>query len=110
MFNQFKLKLALAATPVLLAGAVMFAPPPKLIRFADRPSQAAWSAQLDNQFGPAMADCVRFEVAGHIAPADLDSMLARSHGDSRQFPRLARVVDDAVSRCRRRQALLDMDE
>ena len=51
-----------------------------------------------------MADCVRFEVSGHVAPASLDAMLARAAGDVRLFPYLQRVTDAALARCRRRHA------
>jgi len=67
----------------------------------DRNAERVWSGQLDRTLGPVMADCVRFEVAGHVAPVDLDAMLVRAGGDARLPPFLRLTTERALERCRR---------
>ena len=88
-----------AATAIALAAHM---PAPARIHLPDREAQRAWSAQLDRDFGPVLADCVRFEVAGHGPPVQLEAMLARASGDARLFPHLRQTVESATARCLRR--------
>lgn len=87
------------ATAIALAARI---PVPGRISLPDRNVQRAWSAQLDRDFGPVLADCVRFEVEGHVPPVQLEAMLARASGDARLFPYLRQKVESAMARCLRR--------
>ncbi len=87
------------ATAIALAAHI---PAPARIDLPDREAQRAWSAQLDRDFGPVLADCVRFEVEGHVPPVQLEAMLARASGDARLFPYLRQTVESAMARCLRR--------
>ncbi len=107
MHSRFGPKPALALASVAIVAAAMLAPAPSALRVPDRAAERAWSAGLDQRLGPVMADCVRFEVAGHVAPVDLNAMLVRAGGDPRLLPRLGQVVDQAMARCRKRHAMLD---
>ncbi len=91
-----------AATAIALAAHM---PAPSRITLPDREAQHAWSAQLDQDFGPVLADCVRFEVAGHVPPVQLEAMLARASGDARLFPYLRQTVETAMVRCLRRHPI-----
>jgi len=88
-----------AATAIAFAAHM---PAPARIHLPDREAQRAWSAQLDRDFGPVLADCVRFEVAGHVPPVQLEAMLARASGDARLLPYLRQTVETAMARCLRR--------
>lgn len=88
-----------AATAIAIAAHM---PAPARIALPDREAQRAWSAQLDQDFGPVLADCVRFEVAGHVPPVQLEAMLARASDDARLFPYLRQTVETAMARCLRR--------
>ncbi len=87
------------ATAIALAAHI---PVPARIHLPDQDAQRAWSAQLDRDFGPVLADCVRFEVEGHVPPVQLEAMLARASGDARLFPYLRQTVESAMARCFRR--------
>ncbi len=93
------------ATGVTVASAIALAahlPVPARIHLPDRDAQRAWSAQLDRDFGPVLADCVRFEVEGHVPPVQLEAMLARVSSDARLLPYLRQTVGSAMARCLRR--------
>ena len=87
------------ATAIALAA---YIPVPSRIHLPDREARRAWSAQLDRDFGPVLADCMRFEVEGHVPPVQLEAMLARASGDARVFPYLRQTVESAMARCLRR--------
>lgn len=88
-----------AAAAIALAAHV---PVPARIRLPDRDAQRAWSAQLDRDFGPVLADCVQFEVESHVPPVQLEAMLARASDDARLFPYLRQTMESAMARCFRR--------
>jgi hypothetical protein len=97
-----------AAAGLLVASAIALAayiPVPVRMHLPDRDAQRAWSAQLDRDFGPVLADCVRFEVEGHVPPVQLEAMLARSSGDARLFPYFRQTVETAMARCLRRHPI-----
>ena len=90
------------ATAIVLAA---YMPMPTRISLPDREAERIWSAQLDRDLDPVLADCVRFEVAGHIPQAQLEAMLARASGDARLFPYLRQTVELAMARCIRRHLI-----
>lgn len=94
-----------AAAGLTVATAIALAahtPAPARMHLPDWDAQRAWSAQLDRDLGPVLADCIRFEVAGHIPPVQLEAMLARAPGDARLLPYLRQTVESAMARCLRR--------
>lgn len=104
MPKQSRMVQVAVAGSVLLVAGMLVAPRPQVLRLPDRAAARAWSEGLGDALGPVMADCVRFEVAGHVAPAQLDAMLVRAKGDPRLFPSLGQVVDRAMARCGRRHS------
>ncbi len=93
--------LALAGLAAILGTAVML-PLPRTIQLPDRPAMRAWSEQLDRDMGPVMADCVRYEILGRVAPRDLEVMLANTGGDP-AVPAVLRIhTGAAIDRCSRR--------
>ncbi|MGI4952528.1 MAG: hypothetical protein ACRYGM_12055 [Janthinobacterium lividum] len=84
----------MAASAVALATEI---PAPARLRLPNREAQRAWSAQLDRDFGPVLADCVRFEIEGHVPPVQLEAMLARASDDARLFPYLRQKVESAMA-------------
>lgn len=87
------------ATAIALAA---HTPAPARMHLPDWDTRRAWSVQLDRDFGPVLADCIRFEVTGHVPPVQLEAMLARTSGDARLFPYLRQTVESATARCLRR--------
>ena len=107
MIASIRWVVAAALVPFALASAIQVKVP--LVSLPDRGSVRAWSAGLDRDLDPVMADCVRFEITGHVAPADLEAMLARAHGDARLSPWLLAVTERAKARCIRRHGGPDDD-
>lgn len=97
-------RVGLVLIPIAAVGAAGSAFGPRALpqNFPDRPLARAWAASLRATLAPETADCLRFEVEAHVPPAALEAMLRDAGGDPRQHPRLARRLDDAASRCRRR--------
>ncbi len=107
MIARIRWAVAAALVPFALASAMQVKVP--RVSLPDRAAVQAWSAGLDRDLGPVMADCVRFEVTGHVAPAELDAMLARAGGDARLSPWLLAVTERAMARCVRRHGGPDDD-
>ncbi len=97
---------AVAVVPIVLAITTVKLQVPR-VSWPDRSAAKAWSAALDREFGPEMADCLRFEIEARVPRADLNSMLARSDGGARPFPVLQRHLDRALDRCLRRHGGTD---
>lgn len=102
MTRVFGLNVAAGLTTAIAVALAAHVPVPARMSLRDRDAQRAWSAQLDRDFGPVLAGCVRFEVAGHVPPVQLDAMLAGAPGDARLFPYLRQTVASALARCLRR--------
>jgi hypothetical protein len=102
MTRVFRLNLAAGLTAATAIALAAHMPAPVHMILPDREAQRAWSAHLDREFGPVLADCVRFEVEGHVPPVQLEAMLARASGDARLFPYLRQTVETAIARCLRR--------
>ena len=66
-------RLNVAAGLTVATALVAYMPSPARVSLPDREAQRVWSAQLDRDFGPVLADCVRFEVEGHVPPLQLEA-------------------------------------
>ena len=97
---------AAAVVPLALAMTTVKLQVPR-VSLPDRSAAKAWSAELDREFGPEMADCLRFEIEARVPRADLDSMLVGGDGEARPLPLLQRHLDRALDRCLRKHGGTD---
>ncbi len=82
-------------------------PKPRVVDVPDQAANHVWSAYLSDNFAPVMADCVRFEVEGHVSGIELEQLLARAGGDPRFSPRLSAIVDRSKQRCMKRHLVIE---
>ncbi|MBC7801546.1 MAG: hypothetical protein H7Z10_13065 [Gemmatimonadaceae bacterium] len=96
MFSSLQMAVAGSA---LLVAASLTVPVPPIARAPDTRAELGWSAQLDASLGLELAQCVRLDVAGHVAPTTLDAMVARARAEDHLLPAFVAAVDRALARC-----------